>query len=100
PATAGHTLYLHDALPISALTAEAHPIPGIDPGNATAQQGVPGPASDRLPHFRADQLPSAGAAIQCEYLLPRHSARLALRALAGLDRKSTRLNSSHAKPSY
>ncbi|WP_454084537.1 D-arabinono-1,4-lactone oxidase [Georgenia sp. Marseille-Q6866] len=73
-----------DVLGGPALTAEAHPIPGIDPGNATAQQGVPGPASDRLPHFRADQLPSAGAEIQCEYLVPRHSARLALRALAGL----------------
>ncbi|WP_413451207.1 D-arabinono-1,4-lactone oxidase [Georgenia phoenicis] len=73
-----------DVLGAPAFTEEAHPIPGIDPGNATAQQGVPGAASDRLPHFRADQLPSAGAEIQCEYLVPRHSARLALRALAEL----------------
>ena len=56
----------------------------LDPVNATAQRGVPGPASDRLPHFRAAHLPSAGAEIQCEYLVPRHSARLALRALARL----------------
>ncbi|MEE6274268.1 D-arabinono-1,4-lactone oxidase [Georgenia sp. MJ206] len=63
---------------------EVHPIPGIDPENATAQRAVPGPAADRLPHFRADHLPSAGAEIQCEYLVPRQNARLALRALAGL----------------
>lgn len=67
-----------------ALTEQTHPIPGVDPANCTPQGGTPGPASTRLPHFRADQLPSAGAEIQCEYLVPRHSARLALRALLGL----------------
>ncbi|MEE6282521.1 D-arabinono-1,4-lactone oxidase [Georgenia sp. MJ170] len=67
-----------------ALRDETHPIPGIDPVNCTAQRGVPGPAADRLPHFRAEHLPSAGAEIQCEYLVPRHHARRALRALAGL----------------
>lgn len=67
-----------------ALRDETHPIPGIDPVNCTAQRGLPGPAADRLPHFRADHLPSAGAEIQCEYLVPRHHAREALRALADL----------------
>ncbi|WP_324651543.1 D-arabinono-1,4-lactone oxidase [Georgenia sp. H159] len=71
-------------LGVPALTAETHPIPGIDPANCTPQLGAPGPAADRLPHFRADQLPSAGEEIQCEYLVPRHSARLALHALANL----------------
>ena len=68
----------------TARTEETHPIPGVDPVNCTAQRGVPGPAADRLPHFRADHLPSAGAEIQCEYLVPREHARAALRALAGL----------------
>lgn len=67
-----------------ALGTEVHPIPGIDPVSCTAQRGMPGPAADRLPHFRAEHLPSAGAEIQCEYLVPRHHARQALRALAGL----------------
>ncbi len=67
-----------------AMTTKAHPIPGIDPENSTAQHGVPGPASDRLPHFRASHLPSAGAEIQCEYLIPRPNARMALRMLADL----------------
>lgn len=73
-----------EVLGAPALTADVHPIPGIDPANCTPQTGVLSPAADRLPHFRADQLPSAGAEIQCEYLVPRHSARLALRALLGL----------------
>ncbi|HLT85151.1 MAG TPA: FAD-binding protein, partial [Phototrophicaceae bacterium] len=73
-----------EVLGAPALTSDVHPIPGIDPANCTPQAGVPGPAADRLPHFRADQLPSAGAEIQCEYLVPRHSARLALRALLDL----------------
>lgn len=67
-----------------AMTEPVHPIPGLDPVNATEQLGVPGPASERLPHFRADHLPSAGAEIQCEYLVPRHSLRMALRALTEL----------------
>ncbi|WP_127573989.1 D-arabinono-1,4-lactone oxidase [Georgenia faecalis] len=63
---------------------KVHPIPGVDPGNCTDQLGVPGPAGDRLPHFRADQLPSAGEEIQSEYLIPRARAREALIALDGL----------------
>ncbi|MDD9207570.1 D-arabinono-1,4-lactone oxidase [Georgenia sp. 10Sc9-8] len=66
------------------LGAKAHPIPGVDPENCTDQLGVPGPAGDRLPHFHAEHLPSAGAEIQCEYLVPRENARAALTALAGL----------------
>ncbi|MFC7404489.1 D-arabinono-1,4-lactone oxidase [Georgenia alba] len=61
-----------------------HPIPGVDPANATAQLGEAGPSWDRLPHFRADHMPSAGEEIQCEYLVPRQHAAEALRALRGL----------------
>lgn len=71
-------------LGVPALTEKVHPIGGIDPANATEQLRAAGPASERLPHFRADHLPSAGAEIQCEYLVPRHSVRLALRALTEL----------------
>jgi len=73
-----------DVLGAPALTSAVHPIPGVDPANCTPQGGVPGPAADRLPHFRAEGMPSAGAEIQCEYLVPREEARAALRALAGL----------------
>ncbi|UNX53950.1 FAD-binding protein [Georgenia sp. TF02-10] len=64
-----------------ALETKVHPLPGVDPENCTDQLGLPGPAGDRLPHFRADHLPSAGAEIQSEYLIPRANARAALRAL-------------------
>ena len=36
----------------------------------TGQGGVPGPWLDRLPHFRMDHKPSAGAELQSEYLVP------------------------------
>ncbi len=67
-------------------TGERHPIIGLDPANATPQLGVPGPWSERLPHFRQGFTPSSGAEIQSEYLVPRHHAIRAIeavRALAG-----------------
>lgn len=63
-----------------------HPIPGIDPAPCTAQQGSPGPWYDRLPHFRLEFTPSAGAELQSEYLVDRADAVAAIgavRALAG-----------------
>ncbi len=60
---------------------ERHMIPGIDPLYTTAQQGVPGPWFERLPHFRLEFTPSAGEEIQTEYFLPREHAVDALRAL-------------------
>jgi alditol oxidase len=69
-----------------AATSERHPILGIDPVNTTAQRGVPGAWSDRLPHFRPDFTPSAGDEIQSEYIVPRRhavGAIEAIRALAG-----------------
>jgi alditol oxidase len=42
---------------------------------------VPGPWSERLPHFRFEFTPSAGEEVQSEYLLPRERAAEAIRAL-------------------
>ncbi|GAA4414658.1 alditol oxidase [Georgenia halophila] len=67
-----------------AMSEAFHPIPGVDPANATAQLGEPGPSWDRLPHFRADHMPSAGEEIQCEYLVPRPNAARALEAFRRL----------------
>jgi xylitol oxidase len=72
---------LFDAVPA---TVERHPILGLDPVNATAQLGVPGPWWDRLPHFRMGFTPSNGEEIQSEYLLPREHAVDAIAALRGL----------------
>ena len=38
-----------------------HPVPGVDPAACTQQGGVPGPWHERLPHFRLEFTPSAGA---------------------------------------
>ena len=50
-----------------AATVDRHPILGIDPVNCTPSSAVPGPWSDRLPHFRMGFTPSAGEEIQSEY---------------------------------
>ena len=60
-----------DLLGALAATADRNPIPGMDPVHATAQLGVPGPWSDRLPHFRMGFTPSSGEEIQSEYLVAR-----------------------------
>ena len=61
-----------------------HPIAGADPAACTPQLGVPGPWHERLPHFRLDFTPSAGAELQSEYLLDRRDARSAIEALRAL----------------
>jgi alditol oxidase len=58
-----------------------HPVPGMSPAACTEQLGVPGPWHERLPHFRAEFIPSAGDELQSEYLLPRAHATDALAAL-------------------
>jgi xylitol oxidase len=56
----------------------------------TAQQGVPGPWHERLPHFRADQTPSRGQELQSEYFVRRDRATEAFHALRELgDRLSS-----------
>ena len=60
---------------------DRHPILGLDAVNCTPQLGVPGPWSDRLPHFRMGFTPSNGEEIQSEYHVPRHHAEGAIRAV-------------------
>ena len=79
-ARAGETLReaLFDAAPAS---VDLHPIPGLDPVNSTPQLGVPGPWSERLPHFRMGFQPSSGAEIQSEYIVAREHAVAAIDAV-------------------
>ncbi len=58
-----------------------HPIAGVDPVNCTEQLGAPGPAHDRLPHFRMGFMPASGDELQVEYFVPREHAGAAIRAL-------------------
>ena len=64
-----------------AATRQLHPIAGGDPDACTLQLGTPGPWHERLPHFRLEFNPSAGAELQSEYLLPRRHAREAIAAV-------------------
>ncbi len=61
-----------------------HPLPGLDPLPCTSQLGEPGPAYERLPHFRMAFTPSSGDELQSEYLLPREHAVGAIDALWSL----------------
>ncbi|GHH79545.1 putative xylitol oxidase [Streptomyces sulfonofaciens] len=62
-------------------TEPQHPVPGMPAVNCTPQLGAVGPWHERLPHFRAEFMPSSGAELQSEYLLPRAHATEALHAL-------------------
>ncbi|WP_105567819.1 FAD-binding protein [Microbacterium halophytorum] len=61
-----------------------HPIIGVGAEACTDQFGAPGPWYERLPHFRLDFTPSAGAEIQSEYLVPRADAVAAIEAVRSL----------------
>lgn len=50
----------------------------------TTERGTPGPWHTRLPHFRADALPSDGDEIQSEYFVPIASAADALAAVRAI----------------
>jgi xylitol oxidase len=67
-----------------AATVDRHPILGLDAVNCTPQLGVPGPWSDRLPHFRMGFTPSNGEEIQSEFHVARHQAQDAIRAVRAL----------------
>jgi xylitol oxidase len=56
----------------------------VDAEACTEQGGVPGPWFQRLPHFRLEFTPSAGAELQSEYLVPRRDAVAALQAVRAL----------------
>jgi xylitol oxidase len=70
-----------DVLGARRATTNMHPVPGMAADACTQQLGVPGPWHERLPHFRMDRTPSAGAELQSEYLIARHHAPDALIAL-------------------
>ena len=81
----GHPEQVHDDLfGAAAATVDRHPIIELDPVNCTRQLGVPGPWWDRLPHFRMGFVPSSGEELQSEYLIPRHHAAAAIRAVHAL----------------
>lgn len=61
-----------------------HPLPDMPSENCTEQMGVPGPAHERLPHFRMRFTPSGGEELQAEYILPRRHAFAALTAIDGM----------------
>jgi alditol oxidase len=67
-----------------AATVDRHPILGLDAVNCTPQLGVPGPWSDRLPHFRMGFTPSNGEEIQSEFHVARDEAEGAIRAVHAL----------------
>jgi xylitol oxidase len=73
-----------DLFGAAAATEHKHPIVGLDPVHATLQLGIPGPWSQRLPHFRLGFTPSSGAELQSEYLVARHHAVQAIEAVLRL----------------
>ncbi|WP_175416010.1 FAD-binding protein [Curtobacterium sp. SGAir0471] len=75
-----------DLVALGARRADGPVHPGEnDAASVTEQGGVPGPWSERLPHFRSTFEPSTGAEIQAEYLVPASSAVAALEALRPLE---------------
>ena len=68
----------------AAAQVKRHPILGVDPEACTDQGGEPGAWYQRLPHFKLEFTPSAGAELQSEYLMPRQDAVAALEAIRGL----------------
>ncbi|MDM7887812.1 FAD-binding protein [Curtobacterium sp. RHCJP20] len=75
-----------DLVALGARRADGPVHPGEnDAASVTEQGGVPGPWSERLPHFRSTFEPSTGAEIQAEYLIPASSAVPALEALRPLE---------------
>jgi xylitol oxidase len=62
-------------------TVPIHPIRRMSAEACTEQLGVPGRWHERLPHFRMDFMPSSGAELQSEYLIPRQHAVDALLAV-------------------
>ncbi|MFT4260459.1 D-arabinono-1,4-lactone oxidase [Microbacterium sp.] len=72
------------SLGATAAEGKRHPILGVDPEACTEQEGVAGPWYQRLPHFKLEFTPSAGAEIQSEYLVPRVDAVAAVEAVRSL----------------
>ncbi len=64
-----------------AAAVPVHPVAGMSAAACTEQGGRPGPWHRRLPHFRPDAVPSAGAELQTEYFVARRDGPAALRAV-------------------
>ena len=77
-------LDLEQLLGVPAADVELHPVLGGDPVNCTEQQGVPGPWSERLPHFRSGFTPSSGEELQSEFFVAREDAVAAIEAVRAL----------------
>ncbi len=58
-----------------------HPLPDMPTENSTTQDGLYGPAFERLPHFKMEFTPSSGEELQAEYLMPRRHAFAAMKAI-------------------
>jgi xylitol oxidase len=67
-----------------AATVPMHPLPWLSADACTEQMGIAGPWHERLPHFRMDHTPSAGAELQTEYLVARQHGVQALMAVHAL----------------
>lgn len=61
-----------------------HPVPDSPTDACTEQLGRPGPWHERLPHFRASAVPSAGDELQSEYFVDRLDGPAAMEAIAGV----------------
>ncbi len=61
-----------------------HPIPGAATEACTAQLGRSGPWWNRLPHFRADAMPSTGDEIQAEFFVDRADSVRAIEAMRSI----------------
>jgi xylitol oxidase len=61
-----------------------HPVPGAPTDACTEQLGRPGPWHERLAHFRADAVPSAGDELQSEYFVDRLEGPAAMEAVAAV----------------
>lgn len=75
---------LFERLGAEPAASKRHPILGVDPVACTEQGGVSGPWFERLPHFKLEFTPSAGAELQTEYLVPRADAVEAIQAVRTL----------------
>jgi xylitol oxidase len=75
---------LEELLGVPAAATDLHPVLGGDSINCTEQRGVPGPWSERLPHFRSGFLPSSGEELQSEFFVRRSDAAAAIDAVRGL----------------
>jgi xylitol oxidase len=61
-----------------------HPIESVSAESCTQQLAVPGPWSDRLPHFRLGYAPSSGAELQSEFFVDRADGAAAITAVSHL----------------